>query len=85
MTAICHMNREQRQHIFRHMLDTCFCDYSLCVLMTAFHTLQEAQWMLDQGIRPDSACAGRQALLALQHWHSHPEEATSAQLVKHTC
>lgn len=49
--------------------------------------LQEAQWMLDQGIRPDSACAGRaigyrQALLALQHWHAHPEEATSAQLVK---
>ena len=46
--------------------------------------------MLDQGIRPDSACAGRaigyrQALLALQHWHAHPEEATSAQLVKHTC
>ncbi|DBA85626.1 TPA: hypothetical protein ACH3X1_005203 [Trebouxia sp. C0004] len=49
--------------------------------------LQEAQWMLDQGIRPDSACAGRaigyrHALLALEHWHSHPEEATSAQLVK---
>ncbi|DBA89023.1 TPA: hypothetical protein ACH3X2_000238 [Trebouxia sp. C0005] len=47
--------------------------------------LQEAQWMLDQGIRPDSACAGRaigyrQALLALEHWHSHPAEATSAQL-----
>ena len=45
--------------------------------------------MLDQGIKPDSASSSRaigyrQALLALQHWHSHPQDATAAQLVRAT-
>ena len=43
--------------------------------------------MLDQGIKVDSNCASRaigyrQALLALEHWHAHPEDITAAQLVR---
>lgn len=49
-------------------------------------TVQEAQWMLDQGITADTNCASRaigyrQALLALQHWQAHPADATPQQLV----
>lgn len=49
--------------------------------------LQEAQWLLDQGIRLDSHCASRgigyrQALAALQHWHAHPDDLQPPQLVQ---
>lgn len=49
--------------------------------------LQEAQWMLDQGIQPNSNCASRgigyrQALSALQHWHAHPRDIQPSQLVQ---
>ena len=51
--------------------------------------VQEAQWMLDQGIQPDSNCASRgigyrQALAALQHWHAHPDDLQPSQLVPHS-
>lgn len=49
--------------------------------------LQEAQWLLDQGVQPDSNCASRgigyrQALAAMQHWHAHPEDLQPPQLVQ---
>lgn len=48
--------------------------------------VQEAHWMLDQGIQPDSNCASRgigyrQALAALQHWRAHPGDLQPSQLV----
>lgn len=53
-------------------------------------TVQEAQWMLEQGIMADSNCASRgigyrQALLALQRWQAHPADATPQQLVSIIC
>lgn len=53
---------------------------------TLHFLVQEAQWMLDQGIKPDSNCASRgigyrQALAALQHWHAHPDDVQASQLV----
>ena len=48
--------------------------------------VQEAHWMLDQGIQPDSNCASRgigyrQALAALHHWRAHPGDLQPSQLV----
>ena len=42
--------------------------------------------MLDEGMKPDSNCASRgigyrQAMAALHHWHTHPDDATPVQLV----
>lgn len=50
--------------------------------------LQEAKWMLQQGIQADTNCASRgigyrQALLALQQWQMQPDGATAQKLVRH--